>query len=79
MSLRIKWALIVLAVAYGIKTFAAVENFNQMIDQTIATQNKVATEIQTQLKIKNQKDTETTAQLNSVSAKDLALKLKKIN
>lgn len=68
MSLGIRWALVVLVVAYGLSTLAAVENFNEMIAETQHDQQQLSSEIQTQLDIQKEKTPEGTISKETIAS-----------
>lgn len=66
MSLR--WLFLVLLVAWGVNAFGAIENFNQIIVETITDQETLASEIQTHMTEQKEETLESKTDTESVAS-----------
>ncbi|MBC7465964.1 MAG: hypothetical protein H7256_08220 [Bdellovibrio sp.] len=64
-----------LIVAYGLSALASVDNFNEMIVETQHDQQKLASEIQTQLDIQKEKNPEGSVSNETIAAQGFKIKL----
>ena len=70
-----RWIVLVFLIAYGLNTFASIGNFNEIISSTEQTQHQLASELQTQLGIENEKNPEQTTRSKSISAEGFSLRV----
>lgn len=70
-----RWIVLVFLVAYGLNTFASIGNFNEIIGTSEQTQHQLASELQTQLGIKIEKNPEQATEGKSISAKGFSLRV----
>lgn len=73
--MSIRWILLVLLVAYGLNAFSSIEHFNEIIISTQQDQQKLAAELQTQLGIKNETNSNQITDSKSVASKSFNLRL----
>lgn len=80
MDLGLRWAFIILLVAYGISALAAVEDFNQIVEENSRDQQNLAFEIQTHLFVTKDKTRESSAtQTETIALEGSTLKVYEVN
>ena len=70
-----RWIVLVFLVAYGLNTFASISNFSEIIASSEQSQHELASELQAQLGIKNEKNPKQITEYNSISAKGFSLRV----